>query len=199
MAVGDECTVRVVGRYQDQNIVNTLHYRIVGQNVGEQLVLKSLLNIWETNIKAAWLARHSDAYKLIGLKAFRKTGAAKTPAFNTVDTSGDVVGTELPSSVCRTITLYTNSAKHRRRGRIMLSGTDNAHIDANDGSVATAEITLLTTLGTTMLAPMAVAGDEFQLGLPSTATDGWEDITDAKGRETPSSVTSRRIRQFLIG
>ena len=81
----------------------------------------------------------------------------------------------------------------------MLSGTDDAMIDDADGSVTTTEITALTALGVAMIVPLAGAGDEFQLGIPLTATDPWQDITDAKGRETPSLVSSRRIRQFLIG
>lgn len=199
MAQTDEVTLRVVGRYQAQNIVNTLVYRIVDQAVSELNVLTELLDQWDTNIKAGWLARHLDTYELVGLKAFNKTGPAKTPAFLSIGTAGSVVGEEIPSPVCRTITLYTASTNHRRRGRVMLSGTAVAQIDTDDGSVTTAEIALLDVLGTLLIAPLGAAGDTFQLGIGSTDILNFEDAVDAKGRETPSIVTSRRIRQFLIG
>jgi len=199
MAVGDECTLRIVGRYQDQNIVNTLHYRITGQTSGEPEILDQLTGGWDVNYKSGWLARHEDAYELVGLKAFGKTGASKTPSFRSIGDAGTVAGTPLMAAVCRTITLYTADAKHRRRGRIMLSGTDDAMIDDDDGSVSTTEIAALTAFGVVLLPPLVVNSDEFQLGIPATAVDTWQDITDAKGRETPSLISSRRIRQFLIG
>ncbi len=199
MAVTDECTLRVVGRYQDQNIVNTLHYRIIDQISLETEILAALLTLWEAAVKTDWLARHIDTYELVGLKAFGKTGASKTPAFESIGEAGVVVGSEVSSSVCRTVTLYTADVKHRRRGRVMLSGGEILMFDDADGSVSTTEITALTALGGTLMLPLQGVGDEFHLGIPATATDAWQDIIDTRGRETPSLVKSRRIRQFLIG
>lgn len=199
MAQTDEVTLRVVGRYQDQNIVNTLVYRIIDQAVGELSVLWELLDQWSQDIKATWLGRHVDDYELVGLKAFNRTGPAKTPAFMAIGENGAVVGDGLPASVCRTITLYTASTNHRRRGRVMLSGSADTTIEVGDGSVTSAEITLLDALGALLLQPLGDAGDVFQLGIPSTDLLNFEDIVDAKGRETPALIRSRRIRQFLIG
>lgn len=81
----------------------------------------------------------------------------------------------------------------------MLSGSDEAMVEASDGSLTTAQITALKTFADLLLPPLVVNSDEFQLGIPATVADSWEDIVDTLGRETPSSVTSRRIRQYLIG
>lgn len=199
MAVGDECTLRIVGRFQDQNIVNTMHYRIATQTSGDLDILESLCDAFDTIIKSSWVGRHISTYELIGLKAFRKTGTSKTPGFKSIGTEGAVVGTEVPSSMCRTITLYTADAKHRRRGRVMLSGSAAAMFDATDGSVTSTEIAALDALGVLLKGQISNSGDEFDPGIPATAVDSWQDFVDSKARETPSVVTSRRIRQFLIG
>lgn len=199
MAVGDEFTLRVVGRYQEQNIVNTLHYRIINQTASDQEILNALLILWETALEVAWCARHIDTYTLVGTKAFGKTGDAKTPAFRPIGTAGAVVGEEVPASVCRTITLYTASTNHRRRGRIMLSGTAVTQLNVNDGSVTVPEQALLTTFGELINTNLSGGGDEAQIILPSTDLLPLEAITDVKGRPTPSLIRSRRIRQFLIG
>lgn len=199
MAVTDELTLRVVGRYQAQNIVNTLHYRIVSQAATELVICQRLVDLWDTALRVLWTGRHIDTYSLIGLKAFRKTGVAKTPHFKLITANGTVTGDEVPSPVCRCITLYTADAKPRRRGRIMLSGSEAAMFNTTDGAVTAAQIALLETMMTTMEAPLTGAGDEFELGIPSTDADTWQNITDSKPRVTPAIVTSRRIRQFLIG
>ena len=81
----------------------------------------------------------------------------------------------------------------------MLSGTPTTSIEVSDGSLTSGQIGAMDAFGATMIATLMAAGDEWELGIPETPTDGWEDITDARARETPSSVTSRRIREFLIG
>lgn len=199
MAVGDELTLRVVGRYQSQNIVNTLHYRIANQTASELLICERLIELWDTALRVLWTGRHIDTYTLVGLKAFRKTGVAKTPHFKLVTANGTVTGDEVPSPVCRCITLYTADAKPRRRGRIMLSGSEAGMFNQLDGGVTAAQITSLETMMTTMLTQLSGAGDEFDIGIPSTPTGIFQAITDSKPRVTPAIVTSRRIRQFLIG
>lgn len=199
MAIGDVFTLRVVGRYQAQNIVNTLHYQITDQAAGEQNILESFLDSWDTNVEASWVARHLDTYELIGLKAFADGGAAKTPAFLALGTPGSVVGEEVPAAVCRTITLYTESANSRRRGRVMLSGTAVSQLETDDGSVTAAEVALLTALGETLTTTLSGGGDEAVLCIPANATAGAEIIVDSRGRVTPALISSRRIDQFLIG
>jgi hypothetical protein len=199
MAVDDVLTLRVVGRYQDQNIVNTLHYRITAQQSPENDICSALAQQWSTDVQSAWVGDHSDAYTLVGLKAFRQSGVSNTPYFVSIGAAGLVAGDGMPAFVCRTITLYTDSANHRRRGRVMLSGTPVATVDATDGSLTTAEISNLDTLGILLAQPIEAANDSFQLCIPATDVLPVEDITDTKARETPSSVTNRRIRQFLIG
>lgn len=199
MAVGDECTLRIVGRYQDQNIVNTMHYRIVSQAAGENDILDNLCDAWEADNKTGWLACHIDSYELVGLKAFGKTGVAKTPGIEIIGDAGTVVGDGLPASVCQTITLYTADAKFRRRGRVMLSGTPQAHLDETDGSVTAAAIAILNSLGASLIAAITLAGDEFEPGIPEVTPDTWQNFVDYRSRVTPSLVKSRRIREFLIG
>lgn len=199
MAVNDVCTLRVVGRYQDQNIVNTLHYEIMDQDSSDQEILSSLCSGWEAAHETEWLARHIDTYELIGLKAFRKTGDAKTPHYHPIGEAGSVVGEEIPSPVCRTITLYTGDAKHRRRGRVMLSGTAVAHLSTTDGSVVAAELVLLNLLGDSLRSALESGLDSWRLCIPATEVDDSQAIVDVKARVTPSIVKSRRIRNFLIG
>lgn len=199
MAVGDIVTLRAVGRYQDQNIVNTMHYQIVDQAISEQQILDALCADWDTNMSSLWCGRHQLTYELIGVKAFNHTGDAKRPGFKAIGTPGLVVGDALLAHTCRTITLYTDSDKHRRRGRIMLSGSEKSMFDASDGSVDSVEVTALEVLGTALMQTLAVNGDSFQLCIPPTLVDPVEIISSVRGRVTPSVVTSRRIRQFLIG
>lgn len=199
MAVNDVVSLRIVGRYQDQNIVNTTHWEIIEQAAEEELILAQMLATWEADIQASWLARHIDSYELVGIKGFNKAGAAKTPAFSSIGANGTVDGEEVPSCVCRTITLYTHSANHRRHGRLMLSGGATSMFDTDDGSVSTVEITALTALGGTFETGLSAAGNSFKLCIPATDVLPMETVFDSIGRETPSVVTSRRIRQFLIG
>lgn len=199
MAVDDVSILRVVGRYQKQNIVHTLHYQHSTQGSSEQEVLQQLCDAWDTDFSAAWVARHIDTYELVGVKAFVKTGAAKTPAFTDIATAGSVVGEELPASVCRTITLYTASAKFRRRGRVMLSGTAVSMLDTATGAVTEAEITALGTLANLLKQELSANGDSFSPCIPATAVDPVEVITDSTPRGTPALIRSRRIREMLIG
>lgn len=199
MATQDVCILRIVGRYQSQNIVNTLHYQIVSQSSDDQAVLSSLCLAFQADIEAAWLARHIDSYELIGYKAFVQSGTAKTPAYIPRAQAGIVVGTEVPAAVCRTITLYTADPKHRRRGRLMLSGGEFAQFNVDDGAVTSSEMSLLGTLGAYFLVSITNAGDEFRCVIPATAVDDVQGINAAVGRATPSIVRSRRVRNFLIG
>lgn len=199
MAVQDIVTLRIVGRYQSQNIVNTLHYRITDQAAAEKDILDNLISQWDTAIQAAWLARCIDSYMMVGYKAFNHTGVGKTPAFLHQGSLGTVTGEEVPSPVCRTITLYTGSANYRRRGRVMLSGGETAMFNITDGAVSNSEVTALQTLADLLIVPLASGGDEFQLGLPPTGASSWDDFVSARPRVTPALISSRRVSQFLIG
>lgn len=199
MAVDDVVGLHIVGRYQGQNIVNNLSYQIAAQVLNELTILQDLCEQWDTTVKAAWVARHIDTYTLVGLKAFNLVGAAKLPGFKAIGTAGSVVGTEEPAPLCRVITLYTASAKYRRRGRVQLSGGDTAMFDDDDGSVTDAEQTALEAVGDILREPLTDAGNTFTPCIPANATDPVEEIVDARPRKTPSLIRSRRIRQFLIG
>lgn len=199
MATGDVSTLRVVGRYQGQNVVNTMHYKHTDQQGGDQDILRDLCLAWSGGLKSAWLARHNASYELVGIKAFRNTGSAKTPGFLVVSENGDVVVDQVPSLLCRTITLYTAETNHRIRGRVMLSGSNANMFDVTDGSVTTTELGLMTVLAELLLDQIDEATNLFDLVLPATVAGGPYDVVDAKARVTPSAVTSRRVRQFLIG
>lgn len=205
MAINDELKLRVVGRYQDQNIVNSLCYRIDEQAASEHEVCQALVDAWITDLKSLWLNAHIDSYELIGVKAFRQTGVAKVPGFSGVGENGAVVGTDAPSPICRTITLYTEADNTHRRGRVMLSGSDNAMFNASDGAVTTAHLAVMQLLADELEKAISVGGDTFQLGLGAVDREepledfDFEPVTYAKARITPSCVRSRRVRQFLIG
>lgn len=199
MAATDVCILKIVGRYQEQNIVNTLHYQITTQASEDTEVLEHLIQAWYGANETAWLARHSDQYELIGYKAFKKTGSAKTPSYVPRGNSGAVVGDEQPAAICRTITLYTADAKFRRRGRIMLSGSVADMFNDTDGAVTSTEMSLLATLGGYFLGTISDSGDEFRCVIPAAGEDGVQPVIDTKGRATPSIVRSRRVRNFHIG
>lgn len=202
MAENDIVGVRIVGRYQDQNIVNTMHYRITAQESTEQEILGILAQRWLATHGPLWRARHIDTYRLVGVSAFSLTGLNKVPGIATDGTVGSVTGAELPSSVCRTITLYTNSDNYRRHGRVMLSGSEILQLEVGDGGLTATELALLDALGVTLIADLVDAGDTFTPGLaPVTGPPAlpFEPFTGSLARRTPSSVTSRRIRRFSIG
>lgn len=199
MADGDISTLRVVGRYQQQNVVNTFHYLHTDQASDDKVVLRDLAIGWSTALKSDWLARHSTAYQLIGIKCFRHWGSSKTPGYLVVDEAGVVVADQVPSSLCRTITLYTADPNHRVRGRVMISGSNASMFDVTDGSVTTTELGLMTVLADALLPQIDYLTNKFDIVLPKAIPPYYTVVTDAKARVTPSSVTTRRVKQFLIG
>lgn len=199
MAENDVVGMHVVGRYQDQNIVNNLTYKLTSQSSSEETVLDNLVELWDTAFTTPWTARHIDTYTLVGIKCFNLFGAAKVPGFKGLDEPGAVVGTEMPASLCRAITLYTASAKYRRRGRVQLSGGDTVMFNTDDGAVADAEIVALSALSTLLETALTGTGDTFTPCIPASGADPVELITYALARKTPALIRSRRVRQFLIG
>lgn len=199
MAQDDIIGLSIIGRYQDQNISNTIHYRIADQADTENDVLTTLCVDWQTTLKIPWLAVHNAAYSLMGLKAFNVLGANKIPGIEHIDDPGTVVGDPMPSPLCRVITMYTDSDNYRRRGRIMISGGSLAEFDDEDGAVLPAAITALETLGALLLQPLSYAGNTFIPGLRGRGEMLYYPFTGMKGRKTPALISSRRVRGFSIG
>lgn len=199
MAVDDIVGIRIVGRYQDQNIVNTMHYKITAQVSTDNEILGVLGAAWLADHNSDWMDRHSDQYELVGVRCFSLTGDNKMPGIVPHGYAGNVVGVELPAMICRTVTLYTDSSNYRRRGRIMLSGTVVAQLVEADGSVTAAEMALMEALGSALIADIDSLGDSFTPGLAPNGVLPFEPFTGALGRKTPAGITSRRIRGFSIG
>lgn len=199
MAVSDIIGVQIHGRYQGQNIVNVMHYRITAQETGEDDILYDFALAWETTFKTTWLARHIDTYKLMGVKFFNLTGVNKRPGIQHIDDPGVVTGTETPSPVCRVVTLYTASTNFRRRGRLMLSGSEDLMFNDDDGGVTNTEITSMENFGTQLIANLVADADVCEPGLAPAGVLPFEPFTSAMGRKTPALLRSRRIRGFAIG
>lgn len=199
MAVGDVSRLSIVGRFQQQNIVNTLHYKHTVQASEEDHVLSALIDAWTTYIQTPWLARHSDDYTLIGVKAFKHSGEAKVPAFSRIEEYGAIAGVPYSAFVSRVITLYTNSANHRRRGRVQLSGGEANHFQELDGAIVAAEVVLMQVLADLLIVELSDIADDFQLCLPDTDTLPLEPIIAARARNTPGVIRSRRIKGYFIG
>lgn len=199
MSVSDVAVLRVVGQYQAQNIVNTLHYIIMSQASPEVEQWQELADDWLTANASLWLGRHNDAYTLVGVKVFSASGGSKPPGFAVADSPGTVVGNPQEAYIGRTITLYTDHANPRKRGRIQLSGGTESQFDPNLGGVLPAEIVELDTLGTQLMQDITEGDNEYRIGLHNRLLDDFLEITQAKGRVTPSVIRSRRIKQFLIG
>lgn len=199
MAVDDYVGISVVGRYQMQNIVNTMHYKITEQVAGENTILYSLCEAWVTALETPWVARHIDTYTLEGLRAFSKSGSNKRPGILSLGTSGAVVGSEVSSPLCRVITMYTDADNYRKRGRVMLSGCDTTMFNDDDGAVSAAEITALGALEGLLVGDIDNAGDTFSPYLLPVGEDPGESIVSALARKTPALIRSRRVRGFTIG
>jgi hypothetical protein len=199
MATADTCVMRICGRFQEQNIVNTLHYFIWNQTSDEQSVLAALNALWVLDIQAAWLARHSDAYELIGIKSFRVDGVPKVPGFRPIGAAGLVTGSAVLSFASRVITFYTSSSNYRRRGRLQLSGGESLMFSLDDGSVVSDELDLLDVLGDLLREPLVQGDEEFHLCIPPTDVLPVEDVIATKARVTPGVMRSRRVKNFFIG
>ncbi|GAI79149.1 unnamed protein product, partial [marine sediment metagenome] len=197
MAVDDIIGIRIVGRYQQQNIVSVMHYKIMEQVSDEHNILETFADMWETEHKAGWLGLHVDTYSLIGLRAFSLTGDNKRPGIVHIDDAGTVALDESPSPLCRVITLYTDSDNYRRRGRIQLSGATVSDFNQLDGAVNTTLQGNLTTFGSALIQDLDEGGDVFKPGLAPTDVLPFEAFTSALGRATPSLIRSRRIRGML--
>lgn len=203
MAANDVVGVRVIGRYQAQNIVSTLHYKISAQTVDDHAILQLLATAWASDFTSAWIALHIDTYELVGVKTFSLTGNNKRPGMASIDSAGTVVGIETPSPVCRCITLYTDSDNHWRRGRVMLSGCDTTMFNEDDGAVTTSHLISMATLGDMLIDPVVSDEETFTPVLPA-ATGKYgalpvEPITAMLCRKTPACIRSRRVRGFSIG
>ena len=203
MADGDVIGIRIVGRFQGQNIVSTMHYEITHQTITDHQILQIFSDAWSAKFSAAWLLRHIDSYELIGLKAFSLTGGNKVPGRTIVETAGGVIGVETPSPLCRVITLYTDSDNHWRRGRVQLSGSADDMFNDADGAVSEAEITALGTLADLLIDGVESDEETFAPCLPAGTGVGGpyllEPITAALVRRTPACIRSRRVKGFAIG
>lgn len=199
MAVGDVAVLRVLGTYQNQNIVNTLHYRIITEGSTPQSRLDSLCQQWSTDLQAVWIAAHIDTYELSATQANLVKGNAIPPGEFLIAAAGTVSGVPSPAVNCRTITLYSDSSNHRRRGRVMLSGSDDGDFAAGTGIVVSGAMILMQAIGDALLDSIEPTGDEWALVLYDKATDTTSDIIKAKARPTMSVVTSRRGRPFDFG
>lgn len=195
----DVAILRVVGRYQDQNIVNNFHYVLLNIEPPDPFALTNLATFWATDIGPDWLARHSLQYTLVGVKAFIAKGDAAVPGFHNVDLPGEVSGDPQESYVCRTITRYTNDPNPRVRGRAMLSGGTEDMFDDKDGSVTETEILALAPLITLLDAPISGGGANWFPCVYNKVADRTALIDNSVARITPSVIRSRRVKQYLIG
>lgn len=199
MPVGDIAVLRIIGRYQGQNIVNTMHYRVTGQSSPDFNQWDQLCVEWELTNGPLWLARMSDDYELQGIKAFTVKGDAVPPGTAIVQLPGDLTGDPQESFVCRTITFYTDNANPRRRGRLMLSGGVESLFNDADGSVASVEVGLLTILGTAFMVDLDSPDNSYEMVIFQKNPETISLPIKARGRLTPSVLRSRRIKQFIVG
>lgn len=204
MAVGDYLMLKTIGRCQSQNIVNSTCWETTAQGSSEAEVCASVCLAWEDTIKAPWLLAHADDYQLVGLKSYGLTGDPKVPGQLLIDEAGGVVADSLPAYVCRTITLYPEDISNKHRGRIMLSGTPADSITATDGGLSAAALALMDAIHTALMNGIGEGDDSFEMRIwgmddAEPPVETAHPIIKAVSRRTPSSVTSRRIRELLIG
>jgi hypothetical protein len=199
MTVGDIAVLRAVGRYQDQNIVNTMHYEVKVQAGDDIDLWQQLADDWATANSTLWLGRHIDAYSLVGIKVFTAKGSPHPPGFTQIDTPGSVVGTGSGALLGRTITLYTDDPSSSARGRVQLSGGTEAMFDPDTGQLVPAEIIMLNALGTQLIQVINEQDNEYKMVVFRKLPERIATIILGKGRITPSVIRSRRARVFTIG
>ena len=199
MAVDDIAVLRLVGRYQDQNIVNTMHYLVTEQTTSDLQLWLDLINGWYTAHNVLWLGEFIDEFIWVGLKAFTARGDTKPPGERTIGNAGTVAENPAPAFVCRTITLYSSSPNPRVRGRIMLSGSSEIMFDDADGAVVAGQLITMQALGDDLIEEVVENDNHYQPCLYNKATDTVSLLVAAKARTTPSVVRSRRIKRMLIG
>lgn len=199
MAIGDVGVLRVVGKFMDQNVVNTIHYEVTHQSGSDTDMWQTLAAEWELVNEPAWATRHSSSYELTGIKVFTAKGDSSPPGYHPVSTVGGVPGDPQESFICRVITWYTDSPNPRVRGRLMLSGGVESQFDDSDGSVTDTEVGLLTAIGDTLALPLTPTGYTFTPVIFNRTLDTTHTIIKSLGRSTPAVLRSRRFRQYLIG
>lgn len=202
MSVADLMQLKIVGRLQDQNCVQTLCYEISQQAAGEEAIAKQLCIAWYSTHGTAFLARCSEDYTLVGLKAFGLTGDPKVPGQSLLNGAGTVAESCPTAMIARTITLYPEEISNHHRGRIMIPGTVDSMLDNEDGSVEDDEVTAMQALADALLEGCDDGGgNAFDLriwgkvaGVPQKF-----DINAVVAQKTPAAIRSRRIRELLIG
>jgi hypothetical protein len=199
MTEGDTAVLRAVGRFQNQNISNTFHYTLTTLTTPDSDALANLVAFWATDIVVTWVGVHSDAYELIGVKAFVALGTSARPGYAAVGAVGSVVGDPQESFVCRVLTRYTDNVNPRVRGRLNLSGGVEAMFNDDDGSVTAAHIAELLPLATLLDAPIVGGDAVWTPAIVDKVAQTAEPITKSVPRVTPSVIRTRRIRQFSIG
>lgn len=199
MAQDDIVGLHIVGRFQGQNISQTIHYKMMTQVSSDNTILGLLAASFETTHKSSWLAIHNVAYSLMGIRGFSLTGDNKTPGLVHIDEPGTVTGAAAPSPLCKVITLYTGSDNYRRRGRLMFSGGTVPEFDVDDGAVEDTTLGLLASFGANLITALSFSGNEAQPGLAPTDLLPFEPFIDVLARRTPALIRSRRIRNFMIG
>lgn len=199
MAVGDIGILRVVGNFQSQNIVNSLHYEVTTQATSDLVLWDDLAAGWWSDFQAEWSARHSDAYTVEGIKVFTIKGDPHPPGVEIVNEAGAVIGDPQEAFIGRTITLYTESANHRNRGRLQLSGGVESMFDDTTGAVTATEVTAMSALIGQLLDGVITTDNAYSLVIYQRVLLTSFTVARAVARVTPSVVRSRRIKQFLIG
>lgn len=81
----------------------------------------------------------------------------------------------------------------------MLSGGVESLFNDADGSVASVEVGLLTTLGTAFMDDLVSTDNEYQYVIFRKTPESINEPIKARGRLTPSVLRSRRIKQFIVG
>ena len=199
MSVNNVASLHIVSRFQDQNVVQTLHYEVMEQGSDEEDILQNLCEQWQLTYEAGLQAIVNDDLTIIGYKAFNKVGDATVPGFKDSGNAGSVVATAMPAFINKTLTLYTESTKYRRRGRFSVCGVSETEIGDADGSVTSVARAALLAFGATLITSLTGGGDSWRLVIPATVADPSEPIVGCLARLKPTILKSRRIREYLIG
>lgn len=197
MAVGSILRMSVLGVYQDQNIVNTIHVKVIEQQCDEVDLATKVAGTF-IDVETYWLAVHNQYYQYKGTVVVGTAGSSTIPGYYPRDLPGVVAQDPLLSSIARVITLYGAADNAKIRGRLMLSGASQGDIDETDGRV---NISMgLNTLAALM--KQAWTNVQFVTVVPVIYTKSTQlarEVIKAVPRPTPGVIRSRRIRNFMVG
>lgn len=187
MAVGDVLQLTVVTEYEPQVGLNVRHF-IVTAETGGGATMGEIVNALATAFSAVYtpLMSVNSTYRGAMIQKIRPLPIGNPVASGIPAVPGTVIGDALPGQVCGLITLRTEMAGRRFRGRVYVPWPAESDSDLN-GQPTIAYVGRLNALGT------AYVGSQVVVGALGTTTI--QSVIFGRSTGTTTSITNIRSRQ----